>query len=67
MYIQSEFVDKGGCFSDPRYEKEVVGQQLGVLSGELKFNLNDGGIILPTNKYAQKGEEPFFSEVRGNP
>jgi hypothetical protein len=60
LYTKSELIERGGCFSSDRYENTLVGQQLGLLDGEIKFDLVKGGILLPTNKYVQKGEDPFF-------
>src|SRR3989344_3738540 len=63
LYIKSELVHEGGCWSGPEYNKEVIGQQFGVLDGELTFNLENGGVVLPTGKHVQKGEEPYLWRV----
>lgn len=60
LYTKTELTEKGGCFGSDRYENTLVGQQLGVLNGELKFDLEKGGILLPTAKYVQKGHDPYF-------
>ena len=64
LYLKNKLVDEGGCFSGPEYNQEIVGRQLGVLKGELKFDLESLEIILPTEMYVQKGEEPFFFDLR---
>src|SRR3989344_4568934 len=65
LYIQSKLVHEGGCWGGPEYNKEVIGQQFGVLDGELTFNLENGGVVLPTSKHVQKGEEPYLWDVGG--
>jgi len=63
LYIQSKLVHEGGCWGGPEYNKEVIGQQFGVLDGELTFNLENGGVVLPTSKHVQKGEDPYLWRV----
>lgn len=66
LYTKQEVIREGdgGCFGGGDWTRLVVkGQQLGVLNGELRFNLSNGSIVLPTNKYAQKGGDLHIWEV----
>lgn len=61
LYVKSELEERrGGCFGGDVYNHEFVGQQLGVLNGDLTYNLENGAVVLPTDKYVQKGEESFI-------
>ena len=66
LYTKQEVIREGdgGCFGGGDWTRlKVTGQQLGVLNDELKFNLSNGSIVLPTNKYAQKGGDLHIWEV----
>ncbi len=62
LYTKSETVHEGGCFGGGLSRLQIVGEQLGVLNGEVKFDVAKGDILLPTNHYVQKGDDPFFFE-----
>ncbi len=63
MVLRTREVDvmRGGPDSEPWYQTKVCGLQLGILKGELGFNLGAGEIILPVERYVQKGSSPYFS------
>lgn len=66
LYTKQEVIREGdgGCFGGGDWTRlKICGQELGILNGELKFNLANGSIILPTQNYAQKGEDLHIWEV----
>ena len=68
LYTKEEVISKGdgGCFGGGDLTRlEITGQQLGILNGELKFNLTNGNIVLPTNKHVQKGDDLHIWDVSG--
>jgi len=67
LYTKSEIIDEEGCFGGGLSRLEIIGQQLGVLNGDLTFNLENSRVILPTSKYLQKGEEPYLFDIDGYP
>ena len=61
LLVHASHEEKGehGCFGGGWMDEVIYHMQLGVLSGELSFDMNEGYLVLPMESHVSKGHEFF--------